>query len=988
MKLVNLKQAILQAWRERWSDYQWAINMKRFFPKGVTWDILNLADALLDQAMIGVAPNPLVVSYLKYAINSQMVSYSSVLTAISKFDDFSRDLCIQSVLEIMDMFCDNLSCHGKAEECISLCRSLMSVLNWLLRCATYYTEKLVETLDPMEGEGNLSMCLQRLECILSSTKNRALIHIAKLEEPTSWVSVEQSLHRLSESITRLPSVQLRNQAENCVSLIRSIPLMLSAHSDQLHRTGFPTVHAVVMLEGTMNLTMDSQPLVEQLSTVKRMQRIPSHLFLLEIWKACVVGLIESPEGTDELKWTAFTFLKIPHVLTKLKKYWQIDQDFNEDMNCAFEYLLKLTPLLDKADQRCNCDCVSLLLQECNKLGLLSDSNLENLASKRAADREQAPRLKSSENSTIQPNPGLILRAEPTVTNILKTMDADHSKSPEGLLGVLGHMLTGKSLDLLLAAAAATGKLKSFARKFIQLNEFTRHISAESTKAASVRALLFDISFLMLCHVAQTYGSEMIISEGCPGSDMPFFESWMQTCMPGEGKVLNPEHPCFRHPEISKVEALVAQLNTSSEMRLIQTKWHEVCLIIPAAILEVHNAWENGVLSFEAIQKITDNIKGKVCSLAVCAVAWLVAHVRMLGLDERDKSLQMIRQLGSPLFGDNTLQFYSERVVIMSSILENMCSEVLQQTATTIKFTVTGSEPVPYVHRLPPKKPIKEVLRGTFSAILEKGWVDSRSLHIFDTLLHMGGVYWFCNNLVKELLRETRMEFALRAVELLYAIFSLDMPQLTLTLLGHVLPALLTDSAKWHTLMDPPGRALAKLSVWCAMTSFSTYSRGQPSPRQRKRHREDIEDYSSLFPLDDTQQSKLMRLLSSNEEDHAVQANPTDRPMNSSLSASQIHNISSKEPLNRVLANLFLLISSILGARTAGAHTQFVQWFMEECVESLEQGGKGGILQFMPFSMVSELVKVSTLSSPKIVLAITDLTLPLGRRVAAKALTAL
>lgn len=43
MKVVNLKQAILQAWKERWSDYQWAINMKKFFPKGATWDILNLA---------------------------------------------------------------------------------------------------------------------------------------------------------------------------------------------------------------------------------------------------------------------------------------------------------------------------------------------------------------------------------------------------------------------------------------------------------------------------------------------------------------------------------------------------------------------------------------------------------------------------------------------------------------------------------------------------------------------------------------------------------------------------------------------------------------------------------------------------------------------------------------------------------------------------------------------------------------------------------
>ncbi|NXX99904.1 MED24 polymerase, partial [Centropus bengalensis] len=111
-------------------------------------------------------------------------------------------------------------------------------------------------------------------------------------------------------------------------------------------------------------------------------------------------------------------------------------------------------------------------------------------------------------------------------------------------------------------------------------------------------------------------------------------------------------------------------------------------------------------------------------------------------------------------------------------------------------------------------------------------------------------------------------------------------------------------------------------------------------------------------------------------------------MSSSLSASQLHAVSMRDPLKRVLANLFLLMSAILGAKTAGTHTQFVQWFMEECVDCLEQGSHSSILQFMPFSMVSELVKVSTMSSPKIVLAITDLTLPLGRRVAAKAIAAL
>ncbi|XP_020852960.1 mediator of RNA polymerase II transcription subunit 24-like [Phascolarctos cinereus] len=196
----------------------------------------------------------------------------------------------------------------------------------------------------------------------------------------------------------------------------------------------------------------------------------------------------------------------------------------------------------------------------------------------------------------------------------------------------------------------------------RLNEFMKNISNENSKAASVRALLFDISFLMLCHVAQTYGSEVILSESSTVGEVPFFETWMQTCMPEEGKILNPDHPCFR-PDSTNVESLVALLNNTSEMKLVQMKWHEACLSISAAILEILNAWENGVLAFESIQKITDNIKGKVCSLAVCAVAWLVAHVRMLGLNEREKSLQMIRQLVGPLCSENTLQFYSERSVI-------------------------------------------------------------------------------------------------------------------------------------------------------------------------------------------------------------------------------------------------------------------------------------------------------------------------------------
>lgn len=70
--------------------------------------------------------------------------------------------------------------------------------------------------------------------------------------------------------------------------------------------------------------------------------------------------------------------------------------------------------------------------------------------------------------------------------------------------------------------------------------------------------------------------------------------------------------------------------------------------------------------------------------------------------------------------------------------------------------------------------IKEVLMDIFVKVLEKGWVDSCFIYIFDILLYMGGVYWFCNNLIKELLKEMWKEYMLWVVELFYFIFCLDM----------------------------------------------------------------------------------------------------------------------------------------------------------------------------------------------------------------------
>lgn len=74
------------------------------------------------------------------------------------------------------------SCHGKAEECIGLCRALLGVVVWLLQGCAFYCDKLRELGPSASTEAVLRACQERLHGLMSSTKNKALVHIARLED--------------------------------------------------------------------------------------------------------------------------------------------------------------------------------------------------------------------------------------------------------------------------------------------------------------------------------------------------------------------------------------------------------------------------------------------------------------------------------------------------------------------------------------------------------------------------------------------------------------------------------------------------------------------------------------------------------------------------------------------------------------------------------------------------------------------------------------
>lgn len=73
--------------------------------------------------------------------------------------------------------------------------------------------------------------------------------------------------------------------------------------------------------------------------------------------------------------------------------------------------------------------------------------------------------------------------------------------------MLYHVLN--SFELMLAVATVEGKLKTFVTKLIKLNECSKQINEPVPgKTAATRAMSFDVSFLMLCSIVQTYGSDV------------------------------------------------------------------------------------------------------------------------------------------------------------------------------------------------------------------------------------------------------------------------------------------------------------------------------------------------------------------------------------------------------------------------------------------------------------------------------------------------
>ena len=876
-KTSAIRNLLLKAWRERWSDIQWGIHLKSVLPRGGSGDAYNLSGLILEQALVSPIPNALLISYLRHSLAAQTISHGSLLETIASYSDTSflknRPHCTSVLLELISLSKALISKRSKPEECLSLNSSLLKIATWLLKLYA----GIIETLHRGQAPELVTNAQKTFEILTDFYKDEFilnLMYVVKVDDKDAYSKMGQLCKQI-DSLMNTKNSSLPNE----IKMDYSSEVMMGLKSlDPLKNEGkvvsianeLPSfVHAIqpmLMFEALFHPTSDLNSLSQYFhSLTYSLGNVSFSDMVHEILRSLLLS-ISQKEGLEPLKLDAFILVRLPTLLEKLFKLYK-GSDSNAplktptDLYKAFDKLVGNESLLDSTDLRCKCNIIDVLLRIVSKssIPLMTDTEKEDVLKKR--------QKKISVNAQINPtliadsiignirNFELTYKAEGTLDNVLSTFEhADHSKpdSLESLIGVLINVFKCESFDMWQAVTCATGKLPNLLHFLLKFNQQSQESQGESIRNSSLRAALFDMTFLMIVYCAQCFGIQ-VIQDALKKSPNEFINRWIREFMLSSNPGLTKD--IFD----TNVDNLMQQLATG-ELRTQVVKWQNVCSSIHLATKEIIFARNQKIISEELYKKMLTTMNSKLCSLPVCVTAWLANYRYTLPSAKIDLSLiaQEFIQITNETMTKNAnnvqkdpnsvVPYFKERVAIMNSILKRfMIKSGVATTDTSQEDISYDAKSVPMLDDAQINEPLEKALLELWTKINHKGFIDIEAAWKLKYLYKSGGSHWFTSVLIKALLNITYQDDLNKQTELLRALFHIDIEQTTSALLQHVVPQYLQSKGK-EMLTDPRGTALAKLLIGCLYTTMSYKKEAfssSSSTTKKRGFESDIQDEPSL-----------------------------------------------------------------------------------------------------------------------------------------------
>ncbi|XP_055373342.1 mediator of RNA polymerase II transcription subunit 24 [Condylostylus longicornis] len=959
--LLNLM--LLKAWRERWSDAKWGINIKTVLPRGVSGDVYNLADCILQQAVIGSNANLLAISYLKHSLCAHLISHAAVLKRISKFEDFDKVYCLTALLDLLNSIMDGVTCRGKPEENV-LPAAVVSLVLWLIKILAAVLKVNDSNKELQAEEQNVfNKTIEVIDKIIKNDFLIGILYIGKQEELDLYQEIMNKSLEINMLLKNSKFTQSNKQIEIYINQLANLDVeqldMKKLNSKTTETITF-CVQPMFAVALIVNPTSDTNLYVSQMLMVQRLKGFTCSRLFYEIMRSGFISL-NTPDVTHDVMWSAITFMKMPHIIKQIyaKKEMNYTSNYDHipDVIEALDMILDDSFMFDYIDAKCEKNFVEFLLKEWVKQRIVNEEHVKIFAGKRE------PISPLSINVQVQSVIKFITCAEVPLSGILKTLKIDYNKAQiqESLQQVLCQILIGNTFDLILQVATVEGLLKTFISRLIKCNEHCKYIPNETDKSALTHSILFDVSFLMLTYIVQNYGSDIVLSDNADS----FFARWVKECMVEHNRMKYPKNMVALCDETIVDELLLTLKKPDGQLKnwfvnnfflhciLIKffyftltkysnASWHEICMNIPGVLYQVLVAWENETLSTTDVKRILEYIKIRPFSYSVCAASYLCAYMQTVKEDEFLKPHNMIHLLISTPSAEDMPTPHQEHIKERFSLTNNIIRKMLNDVQPTTNSKIRNSMSQQIVSHPPLEEQFREVWKG----FMEAGWLPIKLGQILESLLNTCGPTWLVNRLVEEILKCKYTREMYKTMDMVFAIMHLDIEGTTTALLQSVVPTFLVDKQ-----VEPQSSVLARLCVYCIISCLETPILSTTKKRQRNDEMDiDNENFGSV-------KSRKLNADDSCSNDFIAEHFSNSNSSNiSNMTNRDNQNVILKESLQISLQALFKMFANFVTSNELSPRIYFVFQFITLLVECGKDRVKP-ILKLLPNNLIQNLLKV-------------------------------
>ncbi len=205
----SARALLVRAWRERWSDVQFGIRLKTILEEGggeekrPPGDRVGLAGILLDSALVGPAPNALVVGYLRHCLASGVVSRADTLRSLAGFDRWGRPHCSSALVGLAAEVKEGLGEGAGREDPVEVSVAFLGLLSWLLRLSANSFEALEKDRKAAEGTreaANYRRAIELARSMAETDHTQAMLLVAKSEDKDAWAKVVAGCKAMAEQV--------------------------------------------------------------------------------------------------------------------------------------------------------------------------------------------------------------------------------------------------------------------------------------------------------------------------------------------------------------------------------------------------------------------------------------------------------------------------------------------------------------------------------------------------------------------------------------------------------------------------------------------------------------------------------------------------------------------------------------------------------------------------------------------------------------------